>query len=158
MTDELPSAHFQQQYLGDYKLADKRNSPRVVRQSMSDMIASPYEPQSDYKPANENFENSAAQSFLLGSTNTLEQRILKKQAEIKESQSRSIAQIKNNTQNLDDSDDLSRKIVSARTSQQTPSQIQRLVMQVNQIDEKLGSAKNMTDTKFQQLNDQMNLI
>ena len=58
---------------------------------MSDMIASPYEPQSDYKPANENFENSAAQSFLLGSTNTLEQRILKKQAEIKESQSRSIA-------------------------------------------------------------------
>ena len=149
MTDELPSAHFQQQYLGDYRLADKRNSPRVVRQSMSDMIASPYEPHSDYKPANENFENSAAQSFLLGSTNTLEQRILKKQAEIKEMQSRSIAQIKNNTQNLDDSDDLSRKVMSARTSQQAvPSQIQRLVMEVNTIDEKLGSAKNMTDTKF----------
>lgn len=56
--------------------------------------------------------------------------------------------------NLDESDDLSRKVMTARSSQQQiPSQIQRLLMQVNQIDEKLGGAKSMTDTKFNQLND-----
>ena len=54
----LPHAQFPQTLPLDYKIVDKRNSPRV-RQSTSDMIASPYEPQSDYKN-NENFEHSAA--------------------------------------------------------------------------------------------------
>ena len=112
MTEELETAKFRQELMGDYKLPDRRHSPRaaVVRQSMSDMIASPYEPNSDYKPDGGNFEKSVTQSFLMDANNTLEQRILKKQAEIKESQSRSIAQMKAASNNLDESDDLSRKV------------------------------------------------
>ena len=97
---------------------------------MSDMITSPYELNSDIKPNGGTFEKSVAQSFLIDSNNNLEQRILKKQAEIKESQSRSIAQMKSNAHNnLDDTDDLSRKVVTVMSSQQQiPSQIQRLLM------------------------------
>ena len=41
---------------------------------------------------------------------------------------------------------------------QQPSQIQRLSTKINALDDKLTDAKTLTDTKFNQLNEQMNVI
>ena len=72
-------------------------------------------------------------------------RIQKKQAQLKEQQSRSIAQIKTYAHKLDDTNDLNSRM-SPRN--ENPSQMQRLLMQVNQVDEKLKDAKTLTDSKF----------
>ena len=49
-------------------------------------------------------------------------------------------------------------ILSAQASTQQPSQIQRLAGKIGSLDEKLSDAKILTDTKFTQLNEQMNVI
>ena len=41
---------------------------------------------------------------------------------------------------------------------QQPSQIQRLNVKIGSLDDKLTDAKTLTDTKFTQLNEQMNVI
>lgn len=41
---------------------------------------------------------------------------------------------------------------------QQPSQLQRLSTKITSLDDKLTDAKTLTDTKFNQLNEQMNVI
>ena len=41
---------------------------------------------------------------------------------------------------------------------QVPTQLQRLSHKLTQVDERLQDAKTLTDTKFNQLNEQMNVI
>ena len=43
-------------------------------------------------------------------------------------------------------------------TQQAPSQLQRLNQKIGGLDERLSDAKSFTDTKFNQLNEQMNVI
>ena len=43
-------------------------------------------------------------------------------------------------------------------SEKPPSLVHKQIVQINSLDEKLGSAMQLTDTKFQLLNEQLNQI
>ena len=100
-----------------------RNPPPSGAISVSDMMASPYEPVSskertelDHK-RDDRMEAGSAHSFMLGSQNNLEMRIAKKAAQLKEQQSRSIAQMKPYKESLDETDEVNSRAVLTQMTQ-----------------------------------------